>query len=108
MQRLCVAAIAVFSVLVSLSGAFAQTGNSSMGGFVQDTSRAFIPGVTVTAMNAQTGVALTAVTNEAGAYNITSLLPGTYKLSAELPGFRPHIINDVQLGANASARINFT
>ena len=77
---------------------FAQTSNASVGGFVQDSSGAYIPGVTVTAANIQTGVATTAVTNESGAYNIPSLLPGTYKLSAELPGFKTRVFNDVVLG----------
>ena len=83
---------------------FAQTSNASVGGFVQDPSGAFIPGVSVTATNTQTGVATTAVTNESGAYNITSLLPGIYKLSAELPGFRTRVFNDVQLGASNAAQ----
>ena len=38
------------------------------------------------------------MTNEAGAYNIPSLLPGTYELTAELPGFRSQVFNDVRLG----------
>src|SRR5439155_23340414 len=87
---------------------FAQTGNASVGGFVQDASRAFIPGVTVTATNTQTRVAAMVITNEAGAYNIPSLLPGTYRLSAELPGFKSRVFNDVQIGASNAARYNFT
>ncbi|PYS43394.1 MAG: hypothetical protein DMG14_01080 [Acidobacteria bacterium] len=101
-------AITVLLCLIQTNAAFAQTGNASVGGFVQDPSRAFIPGVTVTALNTQTGVATTVVTNESGAYNVPSLLPGTYKLSAELPGFRTQVYNDVQLGANTAARYNFT
>ena len=78
-----------------------------MGGFVQDPSQAFIPGVTVTATNTQTGVVSKAITNESGTYNITALLPGTYKLTAELPGFKTQVINDVQLGQSAT-RTNIT
>ena len=47
------------------------------------------------------------MTNESGAYNIPSLLPGPYKLTAELPGFRTQAFNAVQLGANIAARYNF-
>src|SRR5687767_12202324 len=90
------------------NNALAQSGNASVGGFVQDTTKAFIPGVTVTATNTQTGVVTATITNEAGSYNISSLLPGTYRLSAELPGFRTHVFNDVQLGGNAAARVNFS
>src|SRR5688572_9099193 len=107
MMRRLLIAVSVLVCLVSANNLYAQTGNASVGGFVQDATKAFIPGVTVTATNTQTGVVSSAFTNESGAYNIPSLLPGTYRLSAELPGFRPHIFNNVQLGASAAGRYNF-
>ena len=98
---------AIIVACLSLISTFAQTSNSSVGGFVQDPSQAYIPGVTVTATNTATGVAASVITNESGTYNIPSLLPGTYRLTAELPGFRTQVFNDVQLGANTTARYNF-
>src|SRR5438105_10940247 len=106
MRRSC--AVALILWIVSANHTFAQSSNASIGGFVQDVSQAFIPGVTVTATNTQTGVASITVSNESGTYNIPSLLPGTYKLTAELPGFKTQIFNDVQLGQGVSARYNFT
>src|SRR6516164_8130459 len=108
MRRLLAAIVVVLLCLVNIEGASAQGGNASVGGFVQDASQAFIPGVTVTAANTATGVTTTVVTNESGAYNIPSLLPGTYKLSAELPGFKTQAFTDVQLGQAAILRYNFT
>src|SRR3989454_11924828 len=108
MKRVFVAISVVLSCFVPIQAIFAQSGNASVGGFVQDPSQAFIPGVTVTATNTQTGVVTTALSNESGTYNIAGLLPGTYKLSAELPGFKTQVINDVQLGQSATARYNFT
>src|SRR5438093_5669486 len=99
------AAVALMCLVLS-NNTFAQSGNASVGGFVQDATKAYIPGVTVTATNTQTGVVTTAVTNEAGTYNIPSLLPGIYKLTAELPGFRGQVYNDVQLGGNTTVRYN--
>lgn len=98
---------AAFLLLVVPSSAFPQSFNASLGGVVQDASRALIPGVTVTAANAQTGVVSTTISNESGAYNIPSLLPGNYKVSAELPGFRPHVFNEVQLGPASQVRLDF-
>src|ERR1051326_4866028 len=106
MGRLFAAAFVL--CLAFSNGVFAQTGNASVGGFVQDPTQAFIPGVTVTATNTQTGVVTSAVTNESGTYTIPSLLPGLYRLSAELPGFRTRVYNEVQLGANTTGRYNFT
>src|SRR5678816_4771394 len=107
MKRYCAATVLLLGLLFSRV-VLSQNFNASVGGFAQDTTQAFIPGVTITATNKQTGVAATAITNESGAYNIPSLLPGVYRLSAELPGFRPQIFNDVQLGNGVNARYNFT
>src|SRR5688572_5415569 len=98
----------ILSSYLTSTDAFAQTGNASVGGFTQDSSQALIPGVSVTATNTQTGVVTKVITNETGTYNIPSLLPGTYRLTAELPGFRPKAYDDVQLGTGVSARYNFT
>jgi len=107
MKRVFLLASVLLCVGVS-NYVFAQITNASVSGFVQDPSGAYIPGVSVTATNTQTGVVSSAVTNESGAYNIPSLLPGVYKLTAELPGFKTRVVNDVQLGASSVGRYNFT
>src|SRR5438093_1731341 len=107
-MRRALAAAALLLCFGLFDNTFAQTGNASVGGFVQDPTGAYIPGVSVTATNTQTGVVTTVITNESGAYNIPSLLPGVYKLNAELTGFKARVFNDVQLGASNAARYNFT
>src|SRR6478752_5994811 len=77
---------------------FSQSSNGTISGTVADASGAVIPGVTFTATNTATGVVTTVLSNEAGVYNFASLLPGTYKLTATIPGFQTQIFNDVQLG----------
>jgi hypothetical protein len=62
----------------------------------------------VTATNSATGVVTDLVTNESGAYNFASLLPGTYKMTAELPGFQTRTYTDVRLGNADRVRLNFT
>jgi len=101
-------ATAIVVCLVMACNGFSQTSNASVGGFVQDSSQAIIPGVTVTATNTATGVVATSISNETGTYNIPSLLPGVYKLTAVLPGFRTQVFNNVQLGQGVVARYNFT
>src|SRR5207244_10306057 len=71
-------------------------------------TQALIPGVTVTATNIATGVVSTTISNEAGAYNFASLLPGTYKVTAELSGFQTEAYKDVQLGNAQQLRLNFS
>ena len=92
-------------VLISLnlaSNAFAQSGNAAVSGIVTDASSALIPGVTMRAVNTQTGVVTTLVSNESGAYSFASLQPGNYRVSAELPGFQTQSYTNVQLGTSLS------
>ena len=93
-------------VCVSIS-AYAQV-NATVTGTVSDASAALIPGVTVTAQNTATGIMTTLVTNESGSYNFPSLQPGTYRLSASLPGFQTTTFNNVELGQAQQVRLNFT
>lgn len=106
MRRLFFAVLLLCPVL--FISAFAQTTNATLGGTVSDATGALIPGVTVTATNTQTGVVTTVVTNETGAYQFASLQTGTYRVSAELPGFQKQTYNEVTLGLSQQVRLNFT
>src|SRR6266849_2485779 len=86
MKKLRIAPILVCLGLNIL--AFGQSTNATVSGTVSDSSGAVLPGVSVTATNTGTGVVTSGVSNESGVYNFASLLPGTYKVSAELPGFQ--------------------
>jgi hypothetical protein len=93
--------------LLSLN-AFAQTTDATVGGTVSDATGALIPGVTITATNTATGIVKTTLSNESGAYNFPALQTGTYKLSAELTGFKTQAYADFKLGGAQQARLNFT
>src|SRR5262245_48455136 len=94
-------------LVVALNGLSRST-SAMVGGTVQDSTGAFIPGVTVTATNTGTGIVTTVLSNEAGAYQFASLQPGSYEIKAELPGFQTAIVKDFQLGGAQQARLNFT
>ena len=103
-----VASFLLFFALTSfVTPASAQSTNARVSGTIEDASGALIPGVTVTATNTGTGVVTTMVSNEVGAYNFPSLLPGAYRLSATLPGFQTHTFTGVQLGNADQIRLNF-
>ena len=84
----------VAGVWLALSSVALGQVNSSISGTVADTSKALIPGVAITAVNTDTGVESKAISNESGVYNLPSLLPGNYKVSAMLPGFKTHTFSD--------------
>src|SRR5215467_7735182 len=100
--------LACLLALLLVAPVFSQSTNSTVTGTISDSSKAVLPGVTVTATNTATGVVTTVLTNESGSYNFPSLLPGTYKVSAELPGFQTLSRTDVRLGNADQIRLNFT
>jgi hypothetical protein len=99
--------VTLLSVLLSVR-AFGQSTYATVTGTVEDSSHALLPGVSVSATNDATGVVTTGVSNESGAYNLPSLLPGTYTVKAELPGFQTTSFTNVQLGNAAQVRLNFS
>ncbi len=71
------------------SMALGQTaGTGALTGTITDPTGAVIPKVTVTATNTDTGQARTAVTSSDGAYTISLLPPGTYKVTFSATGFK--------------------
>src|SRR5262249_766120 len=108
MKRFGVAAALCVALLNLPTHAFAQSSFATVTGTIADSTGALIPGVTVTATNNATGIASTTLSNESGTYNLPGLLPGIYKVKAELSGFQIETYTNVQLGNNAQVRLNFT
>src|SRR5258706_7829094 len=81
-----------FNVLCALAAASltasAQDFRGGITGRILDASSARLPGVSVTVTNVATNVASTTVTNGEGDYAVLFLNPGTYKVTAELSGFK--------------------
>jgi len=99
--------LALILVLSLNESAFAQTGAASITGLLTDQSGAAAPGVTVTAINQDTNVPYTGVSNDAGNYTITSVPVGTYVVKAELSGFKTPTTKPIKLEAKQIARIDF-
>jgi hypothetical protein len=100
-------ATACLLLLFASAPVFGQGGFfSAVSGTVSDTSKSLIPGVTVKATAVDTSVVTTTISNEAGVYNFSNLLPGKYTISASLPGFQTKTITNLQLSQNTSYRYN--
>jgi hypothetical protein len=76
-----------FGAGVGASSAFAQGGTADISGTVYDPQKAVLPGATVTVVNEGTGQERAVVTGVDGRFTIATLLPGSYTVRAELPGF---------------------
>ena len=93
----------VMFCLVALTELFAQTETASLAGTVLDPQGAPVPGVQITAMRVETGVATTSITNRAGIYAFVGLQSGHYKLSARKQGFKE--ITTIELALSVQDRL---
>ena len=83
-MKLKVLGAALFTILFLPSVLYAQ--DATVIGRVLDSTDAVLPGVTVTALNADDGTTSFGVSDESGNYRL-AVRPGTYSITAELPGF---------------------
>src|SRR3954466_3981403 len=80
--------------------AFAQAASASISGTIADTQGGVLPGVTVTATNADNGTVHTSVSEADGKYRVPGLAPGKYNVKAELPGFQTVEVTNITLVIN--------
>jgi len=99
-------AVAVGSLLAE-SKQLAQPKPGIITGVVADTSKATIPGVTITLTNSETNSELKTITNESGQYRFETRT-GPYKVTAYLCGFETATFSDVRIEEGKDVRINFT
>src|SRR5262249_39824665 len=85
-----------------------QTTNAGVTGTLTDPAGGGVPNAQVQAENVNTGVVLSTVSNEAGVYQFPSVQTGIYRFSAQVPGFRKAVINEVAVDVSARLNINFT
>ena len=85
----------------------AMAQNASLVGTVRDAQQALIPGAMVTLKNVDTGIELTAMTNEMGNYEFPTVRPGNYTVRVDLSGFRSFAQN-LPLAVSQRARVDAT
>src|SRR5262245_16458566 len=91
---------AIAAIIVISFHSSAQETRSTILGRVSDQTGAVIPGATVKAANTDTGVNSTATTNASGDFLLPFLIPGSYTLTAEAPGFKGWVRPQIQTRVN--------
>jgi hypothetical protein len=84
----------------------AQVARGTILGTIHDGSGAVIPGVTVTIVNQNTNQTRPIVTDETGSYAAELLPVGTYRVEAELPGFKREVRGPIELHVDQKARLD--
>ena len=99
-------AIALAAAVALLpANASAQALYGTIAGTVTDDSGASIPGATVTVLNQGTGLEVSGVTDETGAFTIRNLQPGTYTVKASLQGFKEYVQTGLPVGQNETSQV---
>ena len=106
-RRLRVAVVVCSALLIAADVVLAQAGSTAqISGTVRDESGGVLPGADVTATQTDTGVTRTVVSDADGAYVLSNLPIGPYRLEVKLSGFRSYSRTGVILQVNAQPVID--
>jgi hypothetical protein len=101
-------AVGLAMVVAAPAAAQSQAANGAIEGTIVDSSGGVLPGVAVTVTNIETGASRAVVTNERGLYRAPLLPLGTYRVTAELSGFKRFDRSGVTPLAGQTAVIDVT
>jgi hypothetical protein len=94
---------------VTPSALFSQAANTgTVAGTVTDPQGAAVAGATVTLTDKATGIARTAVSNDAGRYIYVDVTPGTYNVSVSKTGFRVSKLSNQVVQVGLTLTLNIT
>lgn len=101
----CLAISAALMLLFSAS-ANAQQVFGSIFGTVTDPSGSAVANAKITIQDIAKGTSFSVTTNDSGNYTKGQLIPGTYKVTIEAPGFQKAVSNDIIVAVDQSARFD--
>jgi hypothetical protein len=96
-------------VLLSALPALAQTTAGAIAGRVTDAQGLAVPGIAVTATNADTGFVRDSFTDERGNYRLAALPVGDYSVDAQVEGFKPfHVKLTVNVATTSTVDVELS
>src|SRR5688572_8111204 len=87
MRRVVLGLLILLSLCVA-APALAQQGTAQLGGRVTDAQGGALPGVSIVVTNEDTGLVRELVSSSEGSYFVSQVVPGRYRISAKLEGFK--------------------
>src|SRR4030095_2020025 len=96
--------VCIASLFLAASAARGQVTTATLYGVVQDTSKAVLPGVTVTVTHQGTTLTRETVTDSRGEFALPALPAGPYAIKIELSGFKTYTSEGLRLGAGQEVR----
>ncbi|MGH9660509.1 MAG: carboxypeptidase regulatory-like domain-containing protein, partial [Bryobacteraceae bacterium] len=99
----------ILAIVISLPFPLrAQEARGTILGRVADATGGVLVGAKVEASNVDTGVRYNAASNESGDYLLPFLIPGTYSLTVEAPGFKKSVRPKIGVRVNERIAIDVT
>jgi hypothetical protein len=86
--------------------ALAQVAGGTITGVVKDQAGAAVPGATIAVTNSDTNRRRVVASSREGVYTAAGLAPGTYRVDAELSGFRPLRRTGIKLATGETAQLD--
>jgi hypothetical protein len=100
------AASLISALFGASASAHSQAAHGAIEGTVTDLTGGVLPGASVIVTNLDTGTERLSITNENGLYRVLLLPLGTYRVVAELPGFKRFEHAGVRIGAGQSVLVD--
>ena len=95
--KLLLLSLLVLSCCVTFTPDARAQYRASLRGTVSDPQGEVVAGATVTLVNKDTNNTLVATSDDNGIYTFNALPPAPYRLTAEHPGFKKQVLEDVQI-----------
>ncbi len=106
LKRVALCVVALLAICVCARAQ--ETASSGITGQVLDTSKAGVPGATITVTNLATNAQRVTQSDSEGRFSVPNLPPATYSLKIELSGFQTAELNDLVLRNGEVARPTLT
>jgi hypothetical protein len=105
LSRFLILLSTLFVLALSVFAQFSQRG--SIGGVVTEASGAVVANASVKLLDIQRNQTSSGTTDASGHYEFSQLLPGTYQVSVESPGFKKSISESLRVSPQSVVRYDF-
>jgi len=109
MRRLKLGGLLLLVLLpISAAAQIPTAATATVSGTVSDPTGAVVPGAEVVLTDITTNVARTMTTDATGHYAFVSVLPGVYRLTVRMEGFRQALVPELKVDVAKAYTVNFT
>ena len=105
-QRLAALGLLILWIGCTVRPTLGQAVYGSIIGTVTDSSGAAVRSATITVTDLTKGTSVTTTTNDSGEYSVLHLIPDTYSVRAEAPGFEKATVDSVLVYADTAPKID--